>query len=320
MDIDSFANIVKDNVKEQLGSSYHVTVCETDKNNGVVYTGVRVEKEDSDISPIVYLNNQFKMYENGTVTLPEITNYVTSASKEKSPAIDRKQFLNYDSVSEKIVFKLINTERNRELLEDIPHVEFLDLSVVFQCMLAGEVNGLAAMLVHNVHMKLWDVTVDDLFEAAKKNTLHLMGCEIKNMGEVLCEIMGEDAQGDFDYDACIAGFGASVPMYVLSNRYRVEGAVCMFYPEILSDICNMLKSSFYIIPSSIHEVLILPADSITESREIIEMIKEINDTQVAEEEILSYSLYYYDADCGGIKECVDNSSCEIEKERCLIDE
>ena len=80
----------------------------------------------------------------------------------------------------------------------------------------------------------------------------------------------------------------------------VEGAACMLYPKILLDICEILKNSFYIIPSSIHEVLILPSDNTSESREILAMIKEINDTQVSAEEILSYSLYYYD---GSIIDC-----------------
>ncbi len=303
MDIDSFVKIVKNNVKERLGNGYHVTVCEKDKNNGVVYTGVKVEKEDSDISSIIYLNDQFKMHENGNITLSDVTDYIINVSKGKNPIADKKQLLNYDSVSKNIVFKLINTKWNSKLLKDVLRVEFLDLSVVFQCMLAGEFNGIAAMLVHNAHMKLWDVTVDELLEAAKKNTLQLMGCDFKSIKEVICEIMKEEVQGDFDYDTCMAGLEDSVPMYVLSNRYRVEGAACMLYPKILLDICEKLKSSFYIIPSSIHEVLILPSDNTSESREILAMIKEINDTQVSAEEILSYSLYYYDADRRGIEIC-----------------
>lgn len=294
MDINSFAEIVRDKVKEQLGSNYHVTICETDKNNGVVYTGLKVEREDSDVSPLIYLNGQFMKYENGDSTLPEITDYITSVGRRKEPKVDIRQFLNYDSVSERIVYKLINTERNSKLLEDIPHVEFLDLSVVFQCMLAGESNNTASILVHNVHMKLWDVTADDLLKAAEKNTPQLMGCEIKSMKDVIGEIMKEKTTKDFDCEVCKEGLEGGIPMYVLTNKYRVDGASCMLYPKFLSNICDMLKSSFYIIPSSIHEVLLLPVDNTDGSRQILAMIKEVNDTQVAAEEILSYSLFYYD--------------------------
>lgn len=298
MEIESFAELVKDNVKKQLGSGYHVTVCDTDKNNGVVYTGLKVKKDDSDIAPMIYLNDQFKRYTDGDTTLSEITDYVTSVSKSKSPTVDIRKFLDYESVSERIVYKLINTERNSGLLEDIPHMEYLDLSIVFQYLMADGFDNTAFILIHNVHMKLWDVTTEDLFEAAEKNTRKLMGCDMKSMKDVFREIIRQETPEESDNNMQMTEFEYRIPMYVLSNRCRVEGAACMIYPNLLSEICDKLKSSFYIIPSSIHEVLILPSDSTDESREILTMIKDINDTQVSAEEILSYSLYYYDG-----KEC-----------------
>lgn len=294
MGIDGFAESVKDGVQEQLGDGYQVTVCETDKNNGVVYTGLKVSKEDSDISPLIYLNNHFKEYENGDITLPEVADYVASTSKKKNLGVDMRQFLNYERIKGCIVYKLVNTERNRELLEDIPHMEYIDLSIVFQCVMAGETGEIASILIHNVHMKLWDITVEDLFKAAEENTLRLMGCKLMSMGDVICEIMQAESPENFDCDAYRSEFKDFVPMYVLSNKYRIEGAACILYTGLLSVICDQLESSFYIIPSSIHETLILPIDNTDENEEIRDMIKEVNDTQVSAEDILSYSLYFYD--------------------------
>lgn len=240
------------------------------------------------------MDGYFKEYESGNATLSKITGSVASLGRMKNINVDMRRFLRYEDVEKKIVYKLVNTGRNCELLEDIPHINFLDLSVIFQCMLLGAPGGTASILIHNAHMKLWDVTVDDLIKAAKENTPHIMGSELKTMEDVMCEIMSEELPEDFDYDAVRAGMADSVPMYVLSNRYRVDGAACVLYPMLLSDICRALKSSFYIIPSSIHEVLVLPADNTDTGAEILAMIKEINDTQVKPEEILSYSLYYYD--------------------------
>lgn len=83
-------------------------------------------------------------------------------------------------------------------------------------------------------------------------------------------------------------------MFVFSNQYKVEGASCILYPNVLHDFADTINSSFYIIPSSIHEVLLLPTKTTKESASILSMIQEINDTQVSVEEILSYSLYFYD--------------------------
>ncbi len=152
----------------------------------------------------------------------------------------------------------------------------------------------ASMLIHNVHMRLWDVTVDALFKTAEENTPRLMGRKLMSMSYVICEIRQAESPEDFDRDACRSEFEDCVPMYVLSNRYRTAGAACILYTGILSEICDQFESSFYIIFSSIHEVLILPVDNTDGSSEIRAMIKEVNDTQVAAEEILSYSLYFYD--------------------------
>ena len=195
---------------------------------------------------------------------------------------------------QKIIYKLVNTEKNKELLEDIPHIEFLDLSIVFQCLVTQEDFGRASILIHNVHLKLWDVSVEILYQAAKENTQQLQGYEIKGMTEVLQEIMCAEDSENFTEDNERSSFSGSVPMYVLSNKSRVDGAACMLYPNLIQDFAEAIQSSFYIIPSSIHELLLLPTRHLEESQEIKSMIREINDTQVSAEEILSYSLYLYD--------------------------
>ena len=105
----------------------------------------------------------------------------------------------------------------------------------------------------------------------------------EDMKQMICEIMHREASDEYN-----------VPLYVLTNRHGTDGAGCTLYPDLLKDFSEALGSSFYIIPSSVHEVLFLPADDTDKSGELREMIKEVNDTQLIPEEILSYSLYYYD--------------------------
>ena len=304
MEIGSFAEQVRSRVGRELGSCHSVSIHRANKNNGVYYTGLRISEEGLNISPVIYIDRYFREYEKGETTIESAAGYVVDTyNRERGAgamAVDMRKFLSYDSVRENVVYKLINTERNRELLEDIPHVEFMDLSIVFQCMLSQEELGTASILVHNVHMKLWDVTKEDLYRVAEENTQKLMPYEIKSMAEVLCEIMeSEDPEG-YDHEEEMEQFSDSVPMYVLSNKSRVEGAACMLYPNLIRDFADKVGSSLYIIPSSTHELLLLPAENDEGSAGIKSMIKEINDTQVSEEEILSYSLYYYDREEGKI--------------------
>lgn len=207
---------------------------------------------------------------------------------------DIRPFLNYDSIRRNIVYKLINTEQNRALLEDLPHIGFLDLSVIFQCMVSQDEACYASILIHNTHLKLWDITVAELYQEAKKNTPLIMPYELKSMEEVLCEITEAENPEEFDHDRCMAEFEDSVPMYVLSNKKRIEGAACMLYPGLIRDISDRIGSGLFIIPSSVHELLLLPAETMEEAEALRSMIKEINDTQVEPDEMLSHSLYYYD--------------------------
>lgn len=215
-------------------------------------------------------------------------------NSKKQDYVDMRHFLNYEAVKSNIVYKLINTERNKELLEDIPYIEFLDLSVVFQCLLSQNESRLETLLIHNVHTKLWDVTVVDLYKAAKENTGRLLPYEIKNMADVIDEILKAEGTEQFKHEDCMAEPESNKLMYVLSNQKRIDGAVSMIYPGLLRDFADKIGSSFYIIPSSVHEVLLLPSENPEDRENLKDMVKEINDTQMEAEEILSYSLYWFD--------------------------
>lgn len=296
MEFADFITQVKSDVEKRVGDGYRVRINDVRKNNGVVLSGLTITHDDSNISPTIYLNNYYKVYESGGITLTSVADDVmdTYFRNKVNKSMNMGYFMDYECVKECIVYKLINTEKNRELLEDIPHMEYLDLSVVFQCLVAKEDFGTASILIHNAHMKLWDISVEELYRKAAENTQRIQGYEIKGINDAICEIMRANDPEGFDRDACMAELEGSVPMYILSNKQNVNGASCMLYPDLIKDFAETLGSSIYIIPSSIHELLLLPASNADESGEIKGMVREINDTEVKAEEILSYSLYFYD--------------------------
>lgn len=305
MDIGSFAEQVRFHVGNELDSGHDISIHRVCKNNGVYYTGLQITGNGLDIAPIVYIDRHYELYDKGEETIESVADCVMDTyNRERSGGImqvDMRKFLSYDRIRENIVYKLVNTGKNRELLEDVPHVDFMDLSIVFQCLVSREEPGMATILIHNVHMKLWDVTTEELYAAAKENTCKLLQYEIKSMTEVLHEIMESEEPKQAGHSECKAEFADSVPMYVLSNRNRVEGAACMLYPGLIRGFAEKAGNSLYIIPSSVHELLLLPAEDCGEAAGIRDMIREVNDTQVSDEEILSYSLYYYDREEGKIK-------------------
>ncbi|HBV83311.1 MAG TPA: hypothetical protein DEB74_11095 [Lachnospiraceae bacterium] len=215
-------------------------------------------------------------------------------NNRKKQCVDMKYFLEYVNVKNNIVYKLIHTERNRELLEDIPYIEFLDLSIVFQCLISKKESHLETLLIHNVHTKLWGVTVEELYRAAEENTQKLLPHELRNMADVMEEIMKEEDAEEFNHGDCMAELESTKPLYVLTNKKGIDGAVSMIYPGLLKDFADRIGSGFYIIPSSVHEVLLLPSENTEDRENLKDMVKEINDTQMEAEEILSYSMYWFD--------------------------
>lgn len=299
--ITDFAEAVRTETIKKLGGEYQVTVETKNKNNKAVYTGLHISRKGMEAEPLVYLDDYFKQYQNGNMTVSEAVECVVRASRKKGPSVEIRQFLEYENVKDSIVYRLINTEMNRELLDDLPHMEFLDLSVVFCCLVMEEEDNPAFIWIHNIHMKLWDVTVEELYWAASENTQRLEKPELMNIEEILYDVLPEKGfslnENDRSMEEKTAGnndAASTVPVYVLSSRKRLQGAACMLYPDLLRKIADRMDSSYYIIPSSIHELLLIPAAGFADRDELKAMICEINDTHVAPEERLSYSLYGYD--------------------------
>lgn len=305
MEFTSFKVLVKEEVERRTGKSYRVRLNDVMKNNGVILSGLTVMQDDSNISPTIYLNNYYEAYENGQTTLGMVINDVMDVYNKNrvNRKLDMRYFLNYESIRSRIVLKLINTEKNRELLKDIPHMEFLDLSIVFQCLISDEQIGSASILIHNAHAKLWGVDDGELYKRACENTPRLLKYELKSMKDVMGEIMRTDKgeYGEADYASCMTGLNEGMPLYVLSNKRRTDGAACMLYPDLIGDFAKALGSDLYIIPSSVHELLLLPAGETDEIEELKCIIREVNETQLLTEEVLSDSLYFYDRRAKEIK-------------------
>lgn len=292
MEFTNFTTLVRNEVEKRAGENYHVKLNDVVKNNGIILRGITLMQDDSNISPTIYLNPYYDAYENGETTLGTVIDEVidTYERNKVNRSIDMRFFLDYDSVKTRITYKLINTEKNKELLDDIPHIPFHDLSIVFQCLISGERFGNATILIHNVHLWLWKVNARELYERAMENTPVLQGYDVTDMNTVLEEMRAFEGTEDTEYEEDIQ---QQVPMYVLSNKSRVHGAACILYPDILKDFAAVVEKDLYVLPSSIHEVILLPAEGTEDSEQLKAMVHEINESQVEDEEVLSDSVYFY---------------------------
>ncbi len=276
-------------IQMKLGKNARVTIQDIIKNNDTHLDGLTILADQSNISPTIYLNQYYEQFLHGK-TLSEIYTEILLAYEKHLPKknIDVSFFTDYSKVKEHIIFKLVNYERNRELLKQVPHIRYLDLAIVFNCLISADEDGCATILIHNHHLSFWNVSTDELYELAKVNTPKLLSHRIHSMSDIIKEVFDDE-----DLSAVLSEEADVIPMYILTNRQKLHGSACIVYENLLSSIADRLNSDLYVLPSSIHEVILIPSASANSYAELSSMVREVNATQVSREEVLSDHVYYY---------------------------
>lgn len=300
MTLKKFAKQIQILVSERLGAKYQVRIKEMQKNNGVRLQGLIILERAQNISPTIYLDDFYEAYQHG-FELERIVEKILQIYKEDMPkeSIDMSFFRDFLKVKDRICYRLIDAGKNKELLEMIPHVRFLDLAICFYYAYQGRVLGEGSILIYNTHMEMWNTSTEELLHLAQENTPVIFPWECKPMETVIEELLQEhyEKTGEAMLERHEQEqFLEEMPMQILSNQSRVQGAAVILYPGLLEKMADELQGSFYIIPSSIHEVILLPVKSMKAVDELKDMIREVNRTQVERQEVLSDRLYIYSKD------------------------
>lgn len=289
MNYTDFKTSVLASLESGLNPLASLQVSDIIKNNDTHMDGLTMLHAGQNLSPTVYLNHYYRQYQKGR-PIPDILADIRAVFKEHQDdgPIDVSFFTDYERVKSRVIFKLVSYARNRELLERIPHIRFLDLAIVFNCLLESGSSGTATILIHNQHLSYWHITKDDLYALALANTPALLTSELHSMTEIVNDLFREETPLFLKETAQI-----SRNMYVLTNQHKLNGAVCVLYPGLMRGIAEKLGSDLFILPSSVHEVLLIPASERTSAAELTEMVQDVNATQLAREEILSDHVYYF---------------------------
>lgn len=304
MEIKEFARKVQRAVADRLGKEHDVRLKEVQKNNGVLLQGLLILTEHQNVSPTIYMNPFLEAYEEG-VPFAEIVDRILYIYEKETPGenVDISFFREFDAVRDRICYKLISKEQNMDLLTEVPYVEYLDLAVCFYYAYQGESLGMGSILIYNTHLEMWKTSVQKLWEIAQINTQRLFPWECSSMESVIREMLEEQKEQGKELileEEEQEEFFGEMPMQILSNTKRVFGAACILYPGLLEQLAAEESHNLYLIPSSIHEMILLPDYGAEEPDSLREMIVEVNSTQVEPEEVLSNRLYYYDRMTGQV--------------------
>lgn len=294
---ETFLKEVKEKLKLYLGSGFTVNLRHIPKNNGLLMDGVCIVKGTEQISPTIYLNTFYAYYRNG-MPMEEIILHIMKLYQENIslPEVDINELIQLDQLRNKIVYKLINHNSNTDLLNDIPHIPILDLAIVFYLLLGENENGQMTALIHHEHSKSWDLSTSELYQIAKYNTPRLMPPIIKNMRDVMKEIALENLGDDYkeEYmEGLIEDNAASAPLYVMTNINGLHGSCCILYENVLKNFADSIGHDLIILPSSIHEVLLVPDGGQIAYENLGDMVTDINHSEVPLEDQLSNQIYLY---------------------------
>lgn len=295
MEINEFTRRVRSAVKNELGETYRVELREVRKNNGIMMHGLLICSPHDNVIPTIYLDSFWEAYEEGTA-FAVIIRKLLEIYREDSPKekLDLGFFKYFERVRDNICYRLVRQKGNEAILREIPYVEFLDLAVCFFFVYRGGRTDGGSILIKNVHQRGWGIGTVDLMRAAEKNTPRLFPWECRSMEEILEEMTEADAK-EAEEGSAKENFLSEVPMRVLTNRRHIQGAACMLYPGLLERLAEKEGRNLFILPSSVHEVILLPEMGGESAAQLQSMIREVNQTQVAPHEVLSDNLYFYDS-------------------------
>ena len=254
------------------------------KNNGIELLGLSICSEGSSVAPTVYVKDYYSAYTSG-VPIEKIASDIAHAyvnDKRFSLDVDANKFSNLDYVKSNIIYCLVNTDKNAELLNTAPHRDYLDLSIILKVLMRIDDDGvIASVTVKNEHLKYWGISDDTLFDWAKENTERLLPPKIMTMSGFMSELHGEDIEIPDD------------PMFIITNSNKCNGAGVILYHDLLKELSEKLNTELYLIPSSVHEFIAVRSDTIDDEDALHMMIQQVNSEVVDDMEILSDTLYKY---------------------------
>ena len=295
MNNEEFKNEFVEALKEKLserGNDVDVKVSTVEKMNQS-YEAITITPEGSNIGMNMNLEVFAEAYESG-VPFDEIVEQVTNkveAHLADMPTFDVQSLTDYEQMKDKLAMEVVAADRNADLLAKVPHQEMEDMAVVYRFVMESDESGRASILVSNDLLDKMGVTPEQLHADALENAPELRPAVIKGMSEVMMDMMGEDAHEMFGIDE----FPQDEMMYVATVPDKISGAGVIAYQEFMDQAAEKLGGDFYILPSSIHEVLLVKDDGAVNFNDLKSMVEDVNATQVAPEEKLTDSVYHYDS-------------------------
>lgn len=315
MNYELFKEVVMEKFKDYMSEEfkdYELVMTPVEKVNQVK-DGIHLVAvgDKTIISPTLYINDIYEHYKENE----DLNESIRLAAENMERAFkDRpfeKEMLDFDSAKDNIVFQLVNTEQNKEMLKGVPNRSFQDLSIIYRWVVSVDESGIASAVVRNNLAEKLGLSEEQLFNLAVENTRRLLPPTVRSMNDVIKEMFLKDGMPPEMAEMMIGEMPNEEMLWVISNERGLNGAISMLYEDKLHTLAEELGADLYIMPSSIHETIAVSAE-FGEPYQLAEMVTEINMDQVSLDERLSNQVYHYDKDLRKLSLATDTPNKRID--------
>ena len=309
LDYQEFKDTVLDSIRDHLPEEYKdasINVGESRKINES-YDGITVLKEGQHIAPAINLNHLFGDYQKHG-DMDRIFDAISEIVTRRPEGMDLNALESYEAAKENLFIRVSNAETNKDLLEQVPHETVGDLAVTYHIMIGRDDEGFGSTMITNELLDKYGISVEQLKADALENSAKILSPSIESMNNVMARMMGMQnlAFESVPFEQAVEDFNFNEEgMFVLTNTNALNGAAVMFYPEVLEQLGDHAGVDLFIIPSSVHETIILPDDGVMQRPELESVIRDINANEVSPKDRLSDSLYHYDSQEHRLERAID---------------
>ncbi len=292
MNYSEFSRRLLEGLKNYFGPGAKVEVRKVRKNNGVELDSIFIQSEDDRIAPVIYVQDMFDRFKVGMDVRSLVKQIVDIRERSKSfMPFDPERLACFDEVAGMLAYRLVNRRRNAELLSHSPHRKFLDMALVYMCVFKDTDYGNGSVVVTDSLLEEWGVDKGELEIRARESAPDTLPARIRNMADILRDSLG------------IAGPLGGPCIKVITNSIGMYGASAIYYEGLLGNLAAELGDDLILLPSSVHEMLAVPAGAAGETGALRELVRTVNLTEVSPQEYLSDNVYRFFRDKNRVEIC-----------------
>lgn len=279
---------IQEALSKKLGDSFRITIQKVFKPNREL-DGLLIMDEGEIIGPTIYLEPSYEALDNGTPVEQVVDRILQAYDSAKAETVDFdiEHLKDFDYAKSRLYVQLVNRHLNKNLLQDVPHAMFLDdFAIIIRCAVETSEDCDASFMVHNNHINIWQTDSETVLSTAINNTLAKHDVELLPLDQLIREMVPvspEECSTDCN-------------MWFMSNKKKNFGATAVLHDDVLKSFAEK-HGSFYVIFSSVHEVLLVPSPDDSGIDTLTRHNQNVNAT-ILEEEILGTKAYFYQKDSG----------------------